>query len=113
MTHDRHDSLLSGSVNLGRAIRIKASAAAADSQYQQIVALVRQAQESKSPIVRLADRFAIPFTAASLLIAGLAWSFSGDAARFAEVLVLATPCPLLIGAPVAFISGMSRSAGQG
>lgn len=113
VTHDRHDSLLSGSVNLGRAIRIEATAAAADSQYQQIVALVRQAQESKSPIVRLADRFAIPFTAASLLIAGLAWSFSGDAARFAEVLVLATPCPLLIGAPVAFISGMSRSAGQG
>ena len=60
--------------------------------------------------MRLADRFAVPFTAVSLLIAGLAWALSGDAVRFAEVLVLATPCPLLIAAPVAFLGGLSRAA---
>lgn len=111
--HAVGETILSGSINLGGAIRLRAAAIAADSQYQQIFALVRQAQESKAPVVRLADRFAVPFTAVSLLIAGVAWYLAGDATRFAEVLVLATPCPLLIGAPVAIISGMSRSAHQG
>src|SRR5690606_39291971 len=63
--------------------------------------------------VRVAARFAVPFTIVSLLIAGVAWWASGDATRFAEVLVLATPCPLLIAAPVAFMGGMSRSARSG
>lgn len=107
------DTVLSGSVNGPHAIEIVATAVAADSQYQQIVALVREAAESKAPIVRLADRYAVPFTLFSLALAGLAWWLSGDPVRFAEVLVLATPCPLLIAAPVAFIGGMSRAARNG
>lgn len=113
VSHERGDLIMSGSINTGAALVLRATATAAQSQYQQIVNLVQEAQDSKAPVVRLADRFAIPFTAVSLLIASLAWWFSGDPVRFAEVLVLATPCPLLIGAPVAFISGMSRSARNG
>lgn len=106
-------ALLSGSVNGAAAIRVRATALAADSQYQQIVALVAAAADSKAKVVRLADRFAVPLTVFSLLLAGAAWLLSGDPVRFAEVLVLATPCPLLIAAPVAFIGGMSRAARNG
>ncbi len=107
------EGVLSGSVNGSVAIEVVATAAAADSQYQQIVALVAEAAESKAPVVRLADRYAVPFTVFSLALAGVAWWLSGDPVRFAEVLVLATPCPLLIAAPVAFIGGMSRAARNG
>ncbi|MBB1483982.1 heavy metal translocating P-type ATPase [Tessaracoccus sp. MC1865] len=107
------DPVLSGSVNTQRAVRIRATADAASSQYQQIIALVQQAEDAKAPTVRLADRYAIPFTLISLVIAGLAWWLSGDPVRFASVLVLATPCPLLIAAPVAFMGGMSASARSG
>lgn len=107
------DQVLSGSVNGQLAVEIIASATAAESQYQQIVALVAEAAESKAPVVRLADRYAVPFTVFSLALAGFAWWLSGDPVRFAEVLVLATPCPLLIAAPVAFIGGMSRAARNG
>ena len=107
------EEVLSGAVNGSRAVRIRAVRRSADSQYQQIVALVQQAQDDRAPTVRLADRFAIPFTAVSLVIAGAAWGISGDPARFAEVLVLATPCPLLIAAPVAFLGGLSRAAKAG
>ncbi|GAA1765848.1 heavy metal translocating P-type ATPase [Agromyces humatus] len=107
------DAVLSGSVNGQVAVEIVATATAADSQYQQIVALVAEATESKAPVVRLADRYAVPFTLFSLALAGAAWWVSGDPVRFAEVLVLATPCPLLIAAPVAFIGGMSRAARNG
>jgi heavy metal translocating P-type ATPase len=104
------DEVLSGSVNGQEAVEVRAASTAASSQYQQIVALVAQAAESKAPVVRLADRYAVPFTVFSLALAAVAWWLSGEAVRFAEVLVLATPCPLLIAAPVAFIGGMSRSA---
>ncbi|MFI2364681.1 heavy metal translocating P-type ATPase [Promicromonospora sp. NPDC019610] len=107
------DEVLSGAVNGTRAVRLRAARRSADSQYQQIVALVEAAQESRAPVVRLADRFAVPFTAVSLVLAGTAWALSGDSTRFAEVLVLATPCPLLIAAPVAFLSGLSRAAKLG
>ena len=107
------EGVLSGSVNGSGAVEIVATAPAADSQYQRIVALVREAADSKAPLVRLADRYALPFTAVSLGIAGLAWALSGDPVRFAEVLVVATPCPLLIAAPVAFMGGMSSAAKQG
>ncbi len=107
------DSVLSGAVNGSGAIEVIATALAADSQYQRIVALVREAANSKAPLVRLADRYALPFTAVSLGIAGLAWALSGDPVRFAEVLVVATPCPLLIAAPVAFMGGMSSAAKHG
>ena len=105
--------VLSGAVNGTRAVRMRALRRSADSQYQQIVALVEEAGRSRAPVVRLADRFAVPFTAVSLALAGAAWTLSGDPVRFAEVLVLATPCPLLIAAPVAFLSGLSRAAKLG
>jgi heavy metal translocating P-type ATPase len=107
------DTVMSGSLNGSRAMVVTATAIAADSQYQRIIELVREATLSKAPMVRLADRYAIPFTLVSLAIAGLAWILSGDPVRFAEVLVVATPCPLLLAAPVAFMAGMSNSARHG
>ncbi|MCI1748559.1 MAG: heavy metal translocating P-type ATPase [Acidipropionibacterium sp.] len=107
------EQLMAGSVNGPTAVVMRATATAADSQYQRIVALVREAQDSRAPFVSLADRVAVPFTAVSLAIAGLAWFLSGDAVRFAEVLVVATPCPLIIAAPVAFMAGTSRAAKLG
>ena len=109
----RCETLMSGAVNGEFAVRMRATASAEDSQYQRILALVAEGEEAKAPTVRLADRFAVPFTLVSLVIAGVAWWASGDPVRFAEVLVLATPCPLLIAAPVAFLGGMSRSARAG
>ena len=113
VTKTRGERLMSGSVNGHTAIRIRASATAEDSQYQRIVQLVREAEQQQAPTVRVADRFAVPFTIVSLIVAGIAWSLSGDPVRFAEVLVLATPCPLLIGAPVSFMGGMSRASRLG
>ena len=111
--HLHGDQVLSGTVSQQKAALVRATLSAKESQYQQIIDLVQAAAASKSPIVRLADRYAVPFTLASLAIAGLAWYLSGDPVRFAQVLVVATPCPLLIAAPVAFLSGMSRSAANG
>lgn len=107
------DPLLSGSVAGDESVEIRATALAADSQYQRIVAMVEAASNSKAPFVRLADRYAVPFTLLAYALAGVAWWRSGDPVRLAEVLVVATPCPLLIGAPVAFIAGMSRAAKAG
>lgn len=104
------EKVLSGAVAGSTAVRMRAVALAKDSEYQQIVRLVEQAAGSKAGVVRLADRYAVPFTLLALVIAGIAWAISGDPVRFAEVLVVATPCPLLIAAPVAFLGGMSRSA---
>ena len=109
----RGDRLLSGSVNGQTAFHMRATETSDKSQFQQIAKLVSQAHEEKAPTVRLADRYAVPFTLFSLGLAGAAWAITGDSTRFAEVLVLATPCPLLIAAPVAFIGGMSRSAKNG
>ncbi|MDB5186516.1 MAG: cadA [Candidatus Saccharibacteria bacterium] len=112
---DKHegDQLLSGSINNEGAVTCKAIREAANSQYEQIIKLVRSASASKSPFVRLADRVSIPFTALSFLIAGAAWFVTKDPERFLEVLVVATPCPLLLGAPIALISGMGRAAKHG
>ncbi|HUG51836.1 MAG TPA: HAD-IC family P-type ATPase, partial [Terrimesophilobacter sp.] len=104
------DAVLSGSINGLRSVILVATATAANSQFQSIIALVRQAQENRAPVVRLADRYAIPFTGVSLAIGIAAWVTSGDPVRFAEVLVLATPCPLVLAAPVAFMGGMGRTA---
>ncbi|MDP9805440.1 heavy metal translocating P-type ATPase [Trueperella bonasi] len=111
--HHEGESLMSGALNGNTTISIRAQATAEDSQYQRIVSLVTEARESKAPFVRLADRVAIPFTLVAFLIAGSAWALSGDAMRFAQVLVVATPCPLIIAAPVAFMAGMSRAARSG
>ncbi|MBM7796400.1 heavy metal translocating P-type ATPase [Pseudoglutamicibacter cumminsii] len=113
LSKTRGEKLMSGSINGHTAIRVRAVATADDSQYQRIVQLVREAEQQQAPTVRVADRFAVPFTIVSLLVAGVAWLLSGDPVRFAEVLVLATPCPLLIGAPVAFMGGMSRASRLG
>lgn len=107
------DEVLSGEVNGVSPVEIVVQRAAADSQYQAIVNLVEQAAASTSPMVRLADRIAVPFTLVALAIAGVAWAVSGQLVRFAEVLVVATPCPLIIAAPVAFMAGMSRSSREG
>lgn len=111
--HVAGDGLLSGAINDAGGLTMRATASAHDSQYQRIVELVREAAESKAPVVRLADRIAVPFTVCSVALAGLAWVVSGDPSRVAEVLVVATPCPLLIAAPVAFLAGMSRSSRTG
>lgn len=113
VTKSPGDLLLSGSINLDGALTVKALRAAKDSQYQQIVRLVRSAASTKSPFVRLADRYSIPFTLTAFIIAGGAWAASGDSLRFLQVLVVATPCPLIFGAPVAIISGISRAAKHG
>ncbi|MFD2757246.1 heavy metal translocating P-type ATPase [Gulosibacter faecalis] len=104
------DPLLSGTVNSTTSFTMRAQRVAADSNYASIVRLVEEAVDSRAPMVRLADRYAVPFTIVSLLIAGFAWFLSGDPVRFAEVLVVATPCPLLIATPVAFMGGMSSAA---
>ena len=111
--HIEGDALLSGSVNGETAVRMLATSTAEDSQYSRIVALVQEAASSRPPVVRLADRYAIPFTLLAFVLAGIGWYFSQDPARFAQVLVVATPCPLLIAAPVAFLAGTSRAAHAG
>ena len=113
VTRTAGEEVASGAINGSAAVRLRSLRSAADSQYQQIVALVQEAEASKAPTVRMADRFAVPFTLVSLVIAGVAWAVSGDPVRFAEVLVLATPCPLLLAAPVAFLGGLSQTAKKG
>jgi heavy metal translocating P-type ATPase len=107
------DGIMSGSINGEAAIRMQVAAVMEDSQYSRIVALVKEASESRAPMVRLADRYAIPFTALAYALGAIAWIISGSPTRFAEVLVVATPCPLLIAAPVAFLGGMSQAAKSG
>lgn len=107
------EGLMSGSLNGEAAVRMRVTARMEDSQYSRIVALVKEAAESKAPMVRLADRYAVPFTALAYVLGAAGWIISGSPERFAEVLVVATPCPLLIAAPVAFLGGMSRAARSG
>lgn len=107
------DMLLSGSVNGESAVHMKAISTADESQYSRIVSLVQQAASSRPPVVRLADRYAFPFTLLAFALAGAGWYVSQDPGRFAQVLVVATPCPLLIAAPVAFLAGTSLAARSG
>ncbi|HET7060213.1 MAG TPA: heavy metal translocating P-type ATPase [Candidatus Saccharimonadales bacterium] len=107
------DDLLSGAINLDGAVTAKVTAAAKDSQYQQIIKLVRSAAGSQAPFVRLADRYSIPFTLVAYAIAGSVWAYTGQPIRFLEVIVVATPCPLLLAAPIALISGMARASKYG
>ncbi|WP_454289210.1 heavy metal translocating P-type ATPase [Rhizobium arsenicireducens] len=103
----------SGGTSIGAAFDLDVIRTAADSTYAGIVRLVEQAQQSKAPMVRLADRYALWFLALTVLIAGAAWWVSGDPLRALAVLVVATPCPLILAVPVAIISGMSRAASLG
>lgn len=105
--------LLSGSQSIDGAVTAKATETAAHSQYQQIIKLVRSAAASQAPFVRMADRYSVPFTLFAFALGGAMWAISGDARRFLEVIIVATPCPLILAAPIAIISGMSRSAKQG
>ena len=105
--------VMSGAVNGSTTLTMRAMQLAQDSQYQKILELVSSAQESRPAVVKTADMLAVPFTVLSLAIAGIAWAVSGLPLRFAQVLVLATPCPLLIAAPVAYVAGTGRLAKAG
>ncbi|MGO6846468.1 HAD-IC family P-type ATPase [Rhizobium ruizarguesonis] len=105
--------IMSGSSNLGDAFEMIASGSASESTYAGIVRMVSQARSSKAPISRLADRFSLAFLAMTLVIAGLAAWLSGDPARIVAVLVVATPCPLILAVPVALVAGMSKAARAG
>lgn len=107
------DTLMSGSVNGDGSLRMVADQRAEDSQYQNIIRLVKQAEEQPAHFVRMADRYAVPFTILAYIIAGTAWAVSKDPARFAQVLVVASPCPLILAAPVALVAGMSRASQSG
>lgn len=108
-----NDEIMSGSVNGDGALRLKVIKAAKDSQYQTLVKLVKESEAKPAHFVRLADRYAVPFTAIAYVIGGVAWFVSKDPVRFAEVLVVASPCPLILAAPVALVAGMSRSSRNG
>ncbi len=106
-------TVMSGSINAGDAFDLVASKTAADSTYAGIVRLIEAAQAAKAPMARLADRFALVFLAITILIAGGAWLWTGDPVRAVAVLVVATPCPLILAVPVALVSGLSRAAKHG
>lgn len=105
--------VMSGSINGENPFKIKAEKVAADSEYQAILKLVKESETHPAHFVRLADRYAVPFTLIAYIIAGLAWYFSKDPVRIAQVLVVASPCPLILAAPIAFVSGMSRTSRNG
>ncbi|WEX11834.1 heavy metal translocating P-type ATPase [Chelativorans sp. AA-79] len=107
------DFLRSGTVNAGEAFTMRASARANQSTYAGIVRMVAVAQTAKAPFIRMADRFALLLLPATIIVAALAWYASGDPIRALAVLVVATPCPLILAAPVAFIGGVSRAARAG
>ncbi len=106
-------AVLSGSANAGAPIDVRADRPAAESAYAALVRLVEQAQAGRAPLVRMADRYAGFFLPATLITAGLAWGLSGDPVRALAVVVVATPCPLILAAPIALVSGLSRAARYG
>ncbi|MDE2256380.1 MAG: heavy metal translocating P-type ATPase [Xanthomonadaceae bacterium] len=113
VSYRRGAALRSGTLNAAEAFDLVATAAAAASTYAGIVKLVEAAQRSTAPAARLADRYAFWFVPLALMLAGTAWLISGDAIRALAVIVVATPCPLLLAVPVAIVSGISRCAHRG
>jgi len=105
--------VLSGSVNLDGVLQVRASKRSAESKYAQIVRLVEEAQQQKAPIHRLADRYSVGFTVATIALAGLSWALSGDSVYALAVLVVATPCPLILATPIAIMSGIDLAAHNG
>ena len=103
----------SGTINAGDTFEIRATATAGESTYAGIVRMVTAAQTAKSPFIRLADRYALLLLPITLVVAGGAWFLSGDPVRGLAVLVAATPCPLILAAPVAFIAGVAQAARRG
>jgi len=98
--------VLSGTANAGAPFDVRADRPAAESAYSALVRLVEQAQSQRAPMVRMADRYAGYFLPATLVLAGVAWGVSGDPVRALAVLVVATPCPLILAAPIALVSGV-------
>jgi heavy metal translocating P-type ATPase len=107
------EPVMSGSVNVGEAFDLSASHSAGKSTYAGIIRLVEAAQHSKAPMARLADKYALAFLVATIVLAGGAWILTGDPIRAVAVLVVATPCPLILAVPVAIVAGISRAAKQG
>ncbi len=108
------EQVRSGAVNAaGMPFRLRAAGTSEESTYAGIIRLVRQAQDAKAPLVRLADRYALLFLPIAIVVAGFAWLISGDPVRALAVLVIATPCPLILAAPVAIVAGISRAARRG
>ena len=105
VVHERGGLVRSGTANAGETFELRAIRPAAESAYAAVVALVRDAESRKAPFVRLADRYAIIFLPLTVVIAGLAWALSGDPVRALAVFVVATPCPLILAAPIAFDCG--------
>jgi heavy metal translocating P-type ATPase len=105
--------LFSGSQNKDGSLEIKATKTSLASTYQKIIDLVKEAQDSRAPVVRLADRYALWFNGITFLIAGLTWFLTKDPIKFLAVLVVATPCPLILATPIAIISGISKAASRG
>jgi heavy metal translocating P-type ATPase len=113
VTRPRGSAIFSGTLNVGNAFEMTASSIAGESTYAGIVRLVTAAQTAKAPFVRLADRYALAFLPITVVLAGVAWLISGDLIRSLAVLVAATPCPLILAAPVAFIAGVAQAARRG
>jgi heavy metal translocating P-type ATPase len=113
VTRPEGDGVRSGVVNAGGPFDLRATTSAAESTYAGVVRLVESARAEQAPFVRLADRYALWFVPLALGVAAIAWAASGDAERAVAVLVVATPCPLLLAAPIAIVSGMSRCAARG
>ncbi len=113
LTRREGEQLSSGVSNVGASILLIATSTAAQSTYAGIVRLAEAARRSRAPFVRLADRYALFFIPLTLLMAAAAWYMSGDALRALAVLVVATPCPLILAVPIAIMSGISRAARRG
>ena len=106
----RGQEVMSGATNAGEAFDLRVTRRAAESTYAGIVRLVEAAQRSKAPMARLADRYALVFLGVTIVLASAAWWFTGDPVRAVAVLVVATPCPLILAVPVALVAGLSRAA---
>jgi heavy metal translocating P-type ATPase len=113
VTHGPGRGIRSGTTNAGSAFDVRATRPAAESAYAALIRLVEAAQRERAPFLRLADRYAGFFLPVTLLVAGSAWALSGEAIRALAVVVVATPCPLILAAPVAIVSGISRCARNG
>ncbi|HET9617154.1 MAG TPA: heavy metal translocating P-type ATPase [Pseudolabrys sp.] len=107
------EAVLSGATNVGDAFDLDAARVAAESTYAGVVRLVEAAQKARAPMSRLADRYAMVFLAVTVALAAAAWHLTGDPIRAVAVLVVATPCPLILAVPVALVSGLSHAARQG
>jgi heavy metal translocating P-type ATPase len=113
VTYQAGGELRSGVVNAGTPFELRAARPASESAYAALVRLVQAAQADRAPFTRLADRYAALLLPVTMVIAGAAWAVSGDAVRGLAVVVVATPCPLILAAPIALVSGVSRAARQG